>query len=493
MIPRYAHGGISQLFSDEQKVARWDAVELAVIAARVELDLTTASAYEEIAAQLKAHPCDIRWWHTREAETKHDLTAYIDERLRHIPHALHAEWHKDMTSYDTEDAAATRALLDAAELVHADVKKLIQLLRSIALQYRYTPMLERTHGQWAKLRSFGGRVLTWLKPLSFALSQLEHALLSCQYSRISGAIGNYGGELSPQIEQLALRKLKLVPFYGATQILPRIVQAPLAQALRLVAEALAQIATDFRLGSRSGCPLWHEPFGKKQKGSSAMPHKKNPINTEQMGGMLNLVRGYESSILASMQTWEGRAIEQSCVERTAWPDLFHAVLRMTSVMNRVISGMVVYPDNMVREIGESRGTYASDEAKNMLARECGKRDVPFETAYRIMQAASFIAFKPNAYWHSIRTKELESLTDADLYAHSLHPAQEMRGIDDIIAKAELVPVDEIDVTAEHAETWNALLRRIFESDSVRNEWSKLFAPSYLLKNEGFLFASILNP
>ncbi|OGF93138.1 hypothetical protein A3G54_03165 [Candidatus Giovannonibacteria bacterium RIFCSPLOWO2_12_FULL_44_15] len=494
MITRYADPRVDAISCDEAKVKRWQDSELAVIEARVNLNLAPRNVFETTKAILEANPCDIGWWLRREKETQHDLTAFIDERLRYIPPEMQAEWHKDMTSYDTEDAAFALALLQFAAIVSEDLEKLIGLMKGFALRERYTLMLERTHGQWAKLRSFGGRILTWLAPLLFAHEQLKRAAANCRQSRISGAIGNYGGGLSPEIEFEALRILGLTPFYGATQILPRIVQAPLAQSVRLVGEALGQIAVDFRLGARSGKSLWHEPFAKEQKGSSAMPHKKNTIGTEQIDGMLDLLSGSEASVLRSIQTWEARAIEQSCVERVAWPDLFHEILRMISVMHRVLGGMVIYRDHMLQEIQDSRETYASDEEKNFLALECGKRGIEFETAYRIVQLASFCAFKPTEYWAKVReTRPSFDLREADeLLQESYNaPFKQSLGIKEIIKKGKLFRVEGLKATEKDVASWNVFLSEIFSGADTRARWDALFNPSYLLKGEGFLFSKIL--
>src|SRR3990170_3627799 len=263
--------------------------------------------------------------------------------------------------------------------------------------------------------------------------------------------------------------------------------ASLAQSVRLVGEALGQIAVDFRLGARSGKSLWHEPFAKEQKGSSAMPHKKNTIGTEQIDGMLDLLSGSEASVLRSIQTWEARAIEQSCVERVAWPDLFHEILRMISVMHRVLGGMVIYRDHMLQEIQDSRETYASDEAKNFLALECGKRGIEFETAYRIVQLASFCAFKPTEYWAKVReTRPSFDLREADeLLQESYNaPFKQSLGIKEIIKKGKLFRVEGLKATEKDVASWNVFLSEIFSGADTRARWDALFNPSYLLKGEG---------
>lgn len=493
MIPRYAHALIDVICGDKEKLERWQRTELAVIGARSRLGLLSEETHQRIHVLLSASPPDVDWWLAREAEVGHDYAAFVDERQRHLPAGLQSEFHKNMTSYDGEESAFALALLASSAIVRKQLQDLFSAMRKLAFTHRYTLMLDRTHGQWAKLRSFGSRVLTWIAPLTFAVEQFDSAALACTYSRISGAIGNYGSGLSPEIEREALAMLGLEPFPGATQIMPREIYAPLAQSLLLLCESLGKIALDVRLGARSGFPLYHEPFGSRQKGSSAMPHKKNTIATEQVEGMVRLARGYVSSITSSIATWEARAIEQSCVERVAWPDLFHVTLRIISVMQRVLGGLVVYPDNMLREVVESRGTFASDEARDFLAQQCGERGIPAEVVYRIVQLASFCVFEPVGFWARARTARPESADDMDALLLVAIDASVTApvSIKDIIAKAGLFPVADLEATSDDIAEWNDLLRDIFSNPALSEEWQALFRPSHVLAQEEYLFAAVL--
>ncbi|MBI5004401.1 hypothetical protein HZC00_04905 [Candidatus Kaiserbacteria bacterium] len=493
MIPRYSDPRIAEIFTDQAKLNGWQWVELSVVQARSNLGLIPSSTYFEMANILYNVSFDIDFWLAEDKRIHHDLNAFIAERVRHLPPELAHEFHKDMTSYDTEDPAFARALLDAASVIRLELEDLTRLLGEMARQYRYVVMLRRTHGQWAKLGSFGGRVLTWIAMLNSAMSSLDSDIEQCKKSRISGAIGNYGGNMTPLIEARALRLVGLEPFYGATQIMPRTVHARLAQTLQLIAEAIGKIALDIRLGARSGKPLWHEPFSKVQKGSSAMPHKKNTINTEKICGMVNLVRGNVMSIVQSIQTWEERAIEQSCVERVAWPDLFHTMAHMTTVLTKVLQGLVVYPDHMMQEIVESRGTYASDEAKNFLATECASRGVGSETAYRIIQLSSFCVFEPTPLGNWARNESFTNHEQADEFLSSaLRPITNDGTIKNMIGRAQLFPVEGLAATVENVDAWNALLRDIFSDEATQGRWEHLFKPSNLLKGEAFLFEQILD-
>ncbi|MBI3495167.1 hypothetical protein HY065_00910, partial [Candidatus Berkelbacteria bacterium] len=296
MIERYANPKISEIFSDTHKVSYWQQTELKVIEARSSAGIIPGEAYGVIARELAAHPCDIAWWHEREKALHHDLQAWIEERLRWIPQNYRQYWHQGMTSYDTEESAFVLMLREATTYVRNSVIQNGLIIRDLAIKYRYTPMIGRTHGQWADLQSFGKRCLSWHQLITLALDQLSVTThTSLRYSKLSGAVGNYTG-VTPDIEHRALKLMQLEPYYGATQILPRALFVPHAQALLNVVNAFQQIALDIRLSARSGYAIIQEPFGSRQKGSSAMPHKKNTINTEKIEGMSRLATRFTNMI-----------------------------------------------------------------------------------------------------------------------------------------------------------------------------------------------------
>ncbi|MBI3572070.1 hypothetical protein HY091_00855, partial [Candidatus Kaiserbacteria bacterium] len=419
----------------------------------------------------------------------HDLGAYVELRQQALPPELQYEFHKDTTSYDIEDPAFALALREANATVNGALRENVKTLRVLAERYRHTPMLERTHGQGAKVATFGRRVLTWIAELRLARDAFERAQVVCLHSRLSGAIGNYGGGLSPEIEEKALGILGLTPFHGATQIMSRVAYGQLAQSLELIARVLGKIALDTRLGARSGLPLWHEPFGKKQKGSSAMPHKKNTILTEQMTGFARMASGKARTIVENIETWECRDIAQSCVERVEWPDLYHVVLRMLGVMTKVLSGLVVYPDHMLEEIARSGGTYASDEAKNFLAEEFAKRGVAANVAYRIVQLASFAVFEPGAFAKKMRENPPTNVEDADklLLVIQEEPKPRMSHIRRIIEFAGLIPNPALEATPEMVREWNVLLREVFADEATLAKWRTCFTLVHLLQHEERIF------
>ena len=236
-----------------------------------------------------------------------------------------------------------------------------------------------------------------------------------------------------------------------------------------------------------------EPFGKQQTGSSTMPQKKNPNRCEKVEGMARMAKGFVGMIADNVVTWEERAIEQSCVERVAWPDLFHVVAHSLRVMNGVLSGLVVYPENMLREVHESRGTYAASEAKEFLKDKLAPLGIGHEDAYRIVQLACFNVFTPSSGWLAIRESVVESYGEAALFLEEVSrmEPEEIVSIREFVPEAKLLVTDELDLSDDQVAHYNDYLGKVFANDDNLKEWRKLFEPSFLLQNESLLYEKIL--
>ncbi len=492
MITRYADKRISRIFSDSAKVKLWQKMELTVLQAMVDLSMLDQEIYSKIETLWRSHSISIKWWKKRDQEIHHDLNAFLDERYRYLPLELHCYVHKNITSFDTEEAPFALSLKKAAAIVDDYCEELKATLIRMALQYRYAIMNGRTHGQEAEMQSFGARVLTWFKDLETAKLALDNAGDNLKYSKLSGAIGKYGS-IDPALEKQALLILGLQPYYGSTQIIPRIIYVPLAQALSNMVSVIDKIATDIRLSARSGRPLMQEPFKKKQKGSSAMPHKKNPILLENLEGMAKMATGFASMITSTIKTWEERTIEQSSVERVAWPDLFHVTVRSLSILNKVLSGLRVYPDNMLEEIIQSRGVYASSEAKEFLKEHLTAHGLGNEDVYRIVQLAAFNVFKPTPERMEIRERISSSFSESLELLDKMRdlPQAKIVSLADIIPAARLEVNDDLDIAQTDVDKYNLALKKLFKSEEIRVQWNKLFTPAFLLRNEAVLYREIL--
>lgn len=492
MIDRYANQEITKIWTNENKVMLWQKTELAVIQAMVVLGDIKEEESLQIKETLDANPIDIKWWLEKEAELRHDYNAFVEERRRFLPPHLQRYFHELITSYDGEEPAFSSMLKESIKVVRRYYSDFLDTLVEMAKRYRFTIMNGRTHGQEAKLQSFGKRILTWIRDLRADLSLLDKAEECLQYSKLSGAVGNYGS-FDPELESKALETLGFKPYYGATQIMPREIYVPLAEALCQIVLTLDKIALSIRLGARSGRPIMQEPFAKTQTGSSTMPHKKNTINTEQIEGMSRMAKGFLNMIVDNVTTWEERAIEQSCVERVAWPDLFHVVIRSLRVMTQVLKGLAVYSDNMLLEVVESRGTYASDEAKEVIKELGEPYGLTVDEGYRIIQLAAFNASEPGAEIEELRRNVPPSFSEADgvLERFQKIPRQPPISIRDIISEGSLKSSSQLDITGESIQRWNEILKQIFSNPASLEKWNRIFLPSYLLRNEAKLYKEIL--
>jgi len=481
MIDRYSDGRITKIWED--KLKRWEDSELAVLQARVNRGELKKKDYDLIFRSLKNNPINIEWWLKKDEEIHHDLNAFLEERLRYIPKDLRVYFHKGMTSYDTEEPAFVTMLKKSVCVVENDFNEVQKIIKEMAIRYRWTIMVARTHGQEAEIQSFGKRCLCWLQDLSVSFDNLQKAKLNLNYSKMSGAIGNYGS-LDPEIEEEALKVLGFEPYIGSTQIMPREMYAPLAQALSQIVSTLNKVALTIRLGSRSGPnKIYQEPFTKKQKGSSIMPHKKNPWRLEGIEGKDRIAKAFARAIIDNISTWEERTIEQSGVERIAWPDLFHITVRVLKDMKRVLGNLVVLSNNMLREIINLRGCYATGQAASFLK----EKGFPIEDAYRTIQLAAFNAFQDK----EVAIQKSFELADNLVYGSKEMFCQEVVSIQVIIPQGILRTSNELEANKEKVEEWNSRLKELFEDQGVLSSWNQIFKPSYLLRNEEYLYRKIL--
>lgn len=489
MIKRYSNEKVDENWALKHKFQLWQEIELAVIKVRCEMGLFPADIWSKISLILKNCEINVEEIKRIEEITKHDLNAFIEERKSHLPEELRKYVHFMMTSYDTEEAPFSLMLLDSIKQVEGTCDDLILLLWDMAFKYRYTPMLGRTHGQEAKLQSFGLRILRWCRSLDYARYHLQSATAGIRFAKLSGAIGNYQG-ITPEEEKEVLKSIGLEPFVGASQIIPRIVHQPLANALVMIVGALTQIAEDVRIAARSGMPIMQEFFDKGQMGSSAMPHKKNTITCENQVGMWRMAKGFAEMLRDCTLTWEERAIEQSCVERVAWPDLFHVVMFTFQNMTKVLKKLQVFPDNMILEIYNSHGCYASEDAATLL-KEYGLVD---KEAYRIVQLAAAIVHEPCQVLKDYRLAKKNGENDHQYpeieqvdFLGGCWKAEVYETISDVISGCALFPMEALGHSKETVDEWNNKLRNIFADSEKLERWQKIFSIAYQLRNEDFIF------
>jgi adenylosuccinate lyase len=369
------------LWSEERKFQTWLQVEQAIANAQARLGIIPKSAARQIARA----KFDVRQIEKFEAETRHDVIAFLKSVESSIPGKVQY-LHFGLTSYDIVDTALALRLREAANLILKEARLLLGALKSLALRYQDTPMMGRTHGVQAEPITFGLKVLSWHQELKRGIARLEQAKAHAGYGKASGAVGSFS-QLSPAVETEALRALRLRPEPVATQVVPRDRIAELLLAGALCGAGLERIAQEIRNLQRTEISEVAESFAKGQRGSSAMPHKKNPITCEQISGLARILRANVIVALEDIPLWHERDLSNSSAERIIIPDslsLLHYLLRQ---MLKVITSLQVNTMQMLENLEAARGQYCSQR----LMLELAKAGMPKDDAYRLVQGLSFTA------------------------------------------------------------------------------------------------------
>jgi adenylosuccinate lyase len=299
-----------------------------------------------------------------------------------------ARWlHFGLTSSDVVDTAQALQMIQACELTLVNLRSLATAIKARAVEHRTTPMIGRTHGVHAEPMTFGLKMALWYAETMRNLARVERARETVRVGKISGAVGTFA-HLDPAIEADACRRLGLEPAPISSQVIQRDRHAELLSALAITAASLEKFALEVRGLQKTEIGEVEEPFAKGQKGSSAMPHKRNPIGCEQVVGLARLIRANAMAAFENVALWHERDISHSSVERVILPDSFIALDHMLRRFTRIVSGMVVYPDRMLENLNRSRGVVFSGQVLLELAR----RGVSREQAYEWVQRNAMRAF-----------------------------------------------------------------------------------------------------
>ena len=399
MIQRYTHPEMGAIWSDQRRYETWLEVELAAADAMSEAGLIPHDA----AAELRARAgFDIARIEEIEATTQHDVIAFTTAVAEKVGPA--ARWlHFGLTSSDVIDTAQALQMREACGLVIRNIGLLMETVRERADEHRRTPMIGRTHGVHAEPMTFGLKLALWYAELQRDLDRLLRARHVVSVGKISGAVGTFA-HLDPSIEARVCERLGLEAAPVSSQIIQRDRHAELMATLAITAASLEKFALEIRGLQKTEIGEVEEPFAKGQKGSSAMPHKRNPIGCEQIVGLARLVRANAMASLENIALWHERDISHSSVERVILPDSFIALDHMLRRFTRIVRGMVVYPDRMLENLGRSRGVVFS----GTLLLELAKRGVSREQAYEWVQRNAMRAF------HERRDFKELMLSDADV-------------------------------------------------------------------------------
>jgi adenylosuccinate lyase len=401
MIQRYTHPEMGAIWSEQRRYETWLEVELAAADAMADAGLVPAEAARELRTRAAF---DIHRIEEIERTTQHDVIAFTTAVAEKVGPA--ARWlHFGLTSSDVVDTAQAIQMREACGVIVKGIAGLMEAVRSRAEEHRMTAMIGRTHGVHAEPMTFGVKLALWYAELQRDLDRILRARDAVSVGKLSGAVGTFA-HLDPDIEAQVCRRLGLEPAPVASQVIQRDRHAELLSALAITAASLEKFALEIRGLQKTEIGEVEEPFGKGQKGSSAMPHKRNPIGCEQITGLARLVRANAMAAMENIALWHERDISHSSVERVILPDSFIALDHMLRRFTRIVSGMVVYPDRMRENLARSRGVVFSGTVLLELAR----RGVSREQAYEWVQRNAMRAF------HDQQDFKALLLADPDLVA-----------------------------------------------------------------------------
>lgn len=376
MIERYSLPEMALIWSEENKLALWKEIEALALEAWADLGVVPAHA----AAAVRAAPdVDPDAWKEREAVTSHDLAAFVDVLADGV--AIGGEWiHYGLTSSDVLDTAGGVMLRDAADLLLTRLADLFAVVKRRALENRDVPMIGRTHGMWAEPMPFGLKLATWAFEIGRDYDRMRHARDTVAVGKISGAVGTYA-HTPPEVEAYVCGSLGLGTEPASSQITHRDRHAEFLSTIAIVGASLERFVTEIRNLQRSELGEASEAFGDRQKGSSSMPHKRNPIASENITGIARLLRGYALVGMENVALWHERDISHSSAERIALPDatglLYFALVRVSNL----IDGLDVDTARMAENLEATRGLVYSQAVLLALAEKGHGRD----EAYRIVQ------------------------------------------------------------------------------------------------------------
>src|SRR5512132_2206539 len=427
MIQRYTHPEMGGIWSEQRRYETWLEVELAATDAMADAGIVPAEAARELRARASF---DVARIEEIEQTTQHDVIAFTTAVAERVGAA--ARWlHFGLTSSDVVDTAQAIQMREACDLIVKGLAGLMEAVRGRADEHRRTPMLGRTHGFHAEPMTFGLKLALWYAELQRDLDRVLRARDIIAVGKLSGAVGTFA-HLDPEIEARVCTRLGLQPAPVSSQVIQRDRHAELLSALAITAASLEKFALEIRGLQKTEIGEVEEPFGKGQKGSSAMPHKRNPIGCEQITGLARLIRGNAMAALENIALWHERDISHSSVERVILPDSFIALDHMLRRFTRIVRGMVVYPQRMRENLERSRGIVFSGSVLLALAR----LGVAREQAYEWVQRNAMRSFSERRDFKALLLADRDVtgvLSPADI-ERAFDLDEQLRNVDAIFAR-----------------------------------------------------------
>lgn len=433
MIGRYATPAIDAIWKDEAVFARWTRIEVAASEAFFARGEIPAAEMAQIRERART-PAPER---VRELEkvTDHDVVAFVRALGEIVGEPASRHLHRGLTSSDVVDTGLALAMGESLGVVLTAVEELRRVVAERAREHKLTACAGRTHGVHAEPTTFGMRLAGWYSELGRNLERLARAKQEVSFGKLSGSVGTFS-QTDPAFEAFVLERLGLAAEPVATQIVPRDRHAAMMATLGLLGAAIERFATEIRGLQRTEIREVEEPFAKGQTGSSSMPHKKNPINSERLCGMARLLRGYVVAAYEDVALWHERDISHSSVERIAFPDAFHLAHYMTQRMTGLVRDLRIYPERMRANMERTGGLLFSQSALGVLLQAGLAR----QTAYALVQGAAMRVWEGQA--PSLRTALWElpevrgAVSEADL-ARAFDLGAYTRHVDALFARAGL--------------------------------------------------------
>ena len=387
MIDRYINNKINAIWNDQNRFDTWKLIQEKYVETLEELKIAEAG----IAKKIRKAEISKEEVYKQEKVTNHDLASFVDILQKKVGEG--SNWvHYGLTSSDIVDSANSLLIIQSIEIAQELILNLLKELKLKAIKNKDTKIIGRTHGVYAEETFLGNIYGNWYLEIKRSLDRLERAKVSIAYGKLSGPVGNHT-VVTEEMEEITLEKLGLKPEIFASQIVSRDRYAEVFTSLSILASTYERISTNLRSYQRSEISEMYEPFKDGQKGSSAMPHKKNPIGSERITGLARIVRGYTLSGLENMVLWNERDISNSSVERIALPDCFNLICFMTSELTSIISDLVINYEQIEINLNNAKSKTMSQQILSHLVNVGIDRG----EAYKVIQEESFKNSSPDEF------------------------------------------------------------------------------------------------
>ena len=430
MIARYTLPEMGRIWSDEHRLDVMLQVELLVLQAQSKLGLVPRKAVEHIRKKARVNLKRIA---RKEATTRHDVIAFIEHLEDHVgPYGRYL--HFGLTSSDVLDTSLAVLLKQSSALLVKDLTRLRAALATQARRHKRTLMMGRTHGIHAEPTTFGLKMAVFYDECTRHLARLRAVEREVAVGKISGAVGTFAN-VDPSVERSVCGKLGLRPAPISTQIIQRDLHASYTSTLALIGCSLEKLATEIRNLQRTELQEVEEPFGKGQKGSSAMPHKKNPVTCERVAGLSRLLRGYRVAALENVPLWHERDITHSSVERVILPDASITLDYMLQTMAWVVQGLIVHKDRMLANVRTTRGVVFSGQVLLRLM----ERGLSRTTAYELVQRVALEAWKNGQEFRTLLLRDpvIRRHLPEETLKRCVDPAPHLRHVDRLFRRVGL--------------------------------------------------------